>query len=163
MAQKILGHYPDVEAALERLDAEDPPAHIRAQRLAELHLEIADVNYALLKDLAERLDGQRTDSEKLLATLHKAQETQTAKVQRSTQEFQEAVRRQGEQVLEEVAWIRHELRTRHQWTTAHLLGATGAGAVSGILLLAALWLGLGQTMRVQVIPPPQVHDQQKGR
>lgn len=157
------GDYPDIHAELARLEAEDPPAHVRAQRLATLHVAMALASHRAIVDLRRVVTILQASGETRLDAVLKTHDASSTKIQRSLHDLRQSLEARVGQGEQAVLQLRQDLTRGQERRLGPLLGAYVGGALIGVLLLAALWLGLGQTMRVHVLPPPPVNGQQKGQ
>ena len=154
--------YPDIAEALARLDAEDPPAHVRAERLATLHVDMAHASHLAVEDARRMLGELRQHGDTQCAAVQKAQEASSTKVQRSLQDLQRGMEARLNSMEQELRVLRQTLTQREQ-DQARLspLTAWVAGVLLGILGMLAVGLSLGWS--VQVLEPPKLIGQPKGK
>lgn len=162
----MTANYPDVEVVFARLAEENPPAHVRAQRLAELHIAMAEASHGAVLEALAALQREVQAIPTTLKTQRDDLRTMVeAAVKRSSADAQRTQETRLSTIGQAVEGLRQQMGTLGQSVTwlQYFLAVTG-GMLAGALLLAAVWFMLGQTVWVQLMPAldRQVH-QRGGR
>ena len=123
--------YPDVEAVLARLEAEAAPAHVRAQRLAELHIAMAEASH---NEASEALAQIRYEVQSLPIALKALREDCQVATRRNAEAIA-ALEARLSALSSAVETIRQQMGAIGQpLAYPHYILAGSTGALVGILL-----------------------------